>query len=100
MPSSATSCSAGPLVFAATFGLLWTLTAVPIKKRFQPAILWLSSLTFGVYLAHPLVLDYVLLVLKPNSGSSLVVSFGLTLGGTLLLAALWHRSRALTALLG
>lgn len=55
---------AGLLVFAATFGLLWVVTAVPIKNRFQPAILSLSQLTFGVYLVHPLVLDYVLIAFK------------------------------------
>ena len=92
--------NSGPLVFVATFGLLWVVTAVPIGYALRPRILWLSSLTFGVYLAHPLVLDYVLLFLKPNSGTALALSFGLTLVGAMLLAAAWHRSRLLTGLLG
>jgi surface polysaccharide O-acyltransferase-like enzyme len=80
--------------------LLWTITAVPLRQRLQPAVLSVSRLTFGIYLVHPFVMDYVLLVFKPDSVKALAVIFGLTPGRSALLAALSHRSCVLVEILG
>ena len=86
----------GPLVLAATIGLIGVLRSISIPGRWQPATLAAAKLTFGVYLVHPLVLDLFRVTIGKSSAPDLLVLVVSWLGAVVLsfgLAALWHRAR-------
>lgn len=107
-PNSWAYAYPGPLTVAATIGLLWVIRGVRVPQRMVPIVLTAGGLTFGVYLGHLLVLDYVG-VISSTPGALL---YGLTrpahlayaLVATVLISFgvtwLWHRSRKLSLLLG
>ncbi len=85
---------ASPLVVAAAIAAMWALRAV---AREMP----LASLTLGVYLVHPLVLDVVqqlTSVLGPEA--RLLLTWGLAIPSSFGLVWAWHRSTRLAAILG
>jgi peptidoglycan/LPS O-acetylase OafA/YrhL len=92
----------------AALGALYLL-AVWIMKRGAPglknAFSYLAQLSFGVYLAHPMVLDLVLAVLRRTGlmGASVWVSLlalVLTLVGTVAVCSALHRTRLSLPLMG
>jgi surface polysaccharide O-acyltransferase-like enzyme len=98
----------GPLTVAATIGLLWVIRGVRVPQRVVPMVLSAAGLSFGVYLGHLLVADYVGVISStPGAllyGLSRPANLAYVLAATMLLsfgvAWLWHRSRKLSFLLG
>jgi hypothetical protein len=107
-PNSWPYSNPGPLTAAATIGLLWVIRGVRVPQRVVPMVLSAASLSFGVYLCHLLVIDYVLVISStPGAllyGLSRPANLVYALAATVLLSFavvwLWHRSRKLSFLLG
>jgi len=98
----------GPLTVTSTIGLLWVIRGVRVPAQVVPIVLIAGGLTFGVYLSHLLILDY-LGVVSSTPGALL---YGLSRSANLaylivatvvisfVITWLWHRSRKLSFLLG
>jgi hypothetical protein len=82
---------------------VWLMSRGPAGVR--GSFSYLAQLSFGVYLAHPLVLDLVLTLLRhaglmaPRVWAS-VLTFGLTSALTIALCSALHRTRFSLALMG
>jgi surface polysaccharide O-acyltransferase-like enzyme len=90
----------GPLVLLATLGVILSVPAITIPQRLVPVVLGGAKLTFGFYLAHPMVLSFILLAVKPGGVPELALLWLVTVGGSYALALAWHRSRSLSLILG
>ncbi len=98
---------ASPFVVTATVGLIWLVQGVTVPERWVAMVISLGSLSLGVYLVHPLMLDVVrtlmltgwpLAVLSPLPRLALLWGFGVA--SSVAVTFLWHRSQRLTRLLG
>jgi surface polysaccharide O-acyltransferase-like enzyme len=96
-----------PTVILTTLGALWLMNRATLPARLEPLIVRLGALTFGVYLAHPLVLAGLRLTARPGGplgGLPATVVFVLTwivvVVVSFAIVALWHRSRLLVRILG
>ena len=96
-----------PMVLLATLGALWALTRIKLAKRWEPWVVRLGALTFGVYLVHPLVLDVLRLSSRPGGvlhqvplSVRVLLTWAVAVVVSFALVALWHRSRTLARILG
>ncbi|MEA2518878.1 MAG: hypothetical protein QOF49_958 [Chloroflexota bacterium] len=96
----------GPLAVLATIGLFWALRGVTPSPALARRLRSAAGLSFGIYLAHPLILDYVrLAVVRDPVGElpgplRLGLAWVVTMAATTALVAVWHRSPRLVRLLG
>lgn len=96
----------GPLTVLATIGLFWAVRSISLSPLLASRLQSAAGLTFGIYLAHPLVLDYLRLAIvrDPLVGMPgplrLVLVWALTIAVTICLVRVWHRSRRLVGWLG
>ena len=58
--------NASLLVAGATVGLIWMVLGVSVPVRWSRTLRTLGSLTLGIYLVHPLVLDVVRMATLPD----------------------------------
>lgn len=96
-----------PTVILTTLGALWLMNRATLPPRLEPLIVRLGALTFGVYLAHPLVLVGLRVAARPGGplgslpATVVVVLTWLTVVVvSFAIVALWHRSRLLVRILG
>jgi surface polysaccharide O-acyltransferase-like enzyme len=96
----------GPLAVLATIGLFWALRDLTVSAALRDRLRSAAGLSFGIYLAHPLILDYVrLAVVRDPIGDwpgplRLGLAWFVTLALTSALVVAWHRSPRLVRLLG
>jgi surface polysaccharide O-acyltransferase-like enzyme len=96
----------GPLAVLATVGLFWALRDVTVSDALGARLRSAAGLSFGIYLAHPLILDYVrLAVVRDPLGDlpgplRLGLAWFVTMAATMALVIAWHRSARLVRLLG
>ena len=96
----------GPLAVLATIGFFWALRSTVLSPTMAARFDAAAGLTFGIYLAHPLVLDYLRLavvrqpLLDLPGPLRLAIVWIVTVVVTTGLVWAWHRSRRLVDLLG
>jgi surface polysaccharide O-acyltransferase-like enzyme len=96
-----------PFVVMATVGTIWLIEGVSVPGRWKAAVLTLGSLSLGVYLVHPMMLDVMRTLMLPGwplAGLSplprLVVLWGFGIVASIAVTLAWHRSPRLVRLLG